>query len=117
MQLLAAFKSVDMNSNSSAPASKSSGEEKGKGRSKARTKKQVSDKDAGHEDEAEEEDPTASGMLGECKPLYQVRDKNGRNQWSTESPEDIVEPAEGKATAKYAFLVRKKVSTHSCWLH
>lgn len=108
MQLLAAFKSVNVESDSAAPAPKSQAKENGKHERKARTKKQVSDEDEDGEEETEEDDPTPPGMLGECKPLYQVRDKNGRNQWSTQEPDDIVEPAEGKATMKYAFLVRKK---------
>ena len=108
MQLLAAFKSVNMDSDTATSAPKSQAKEKGKDERKARTKKQVSDNDEDGEKQTEEVEPTPPGMLGECKPLYQVRDKNGRNQWSTQEPDDIVEPAEGKATMKYAFLVRKK---------
>jgi hypothetical protein len=68
-----------------------------------------------NEDEAEEDDndQTPEGMLAECKPLYQQRDKDGRNQWVVDEPDDVVEAAEGKTTAKYAFLVRKKKSYDS----
>lgn len=111
-QLFAASKAVDMENNTAASTPKTQTKENGKHERKARTKKQVNDEDEDSEEESEKHDPTPPGMLGEYKPLYQVRDKNGRNQWSTEEPDDIVEPAEGKATMKYAFLVRKKkVST------
>ena len=61
----------------------------------------------------EEDDKTPEGALCECKPLYQKRDKDGKYQWVAEEPEDVVEAAEGKETAKFAFLVRKKKSYDS----
>ena len=63
------------------------------------------------QEEPFEDDGTLPGMLAESKPLYQKRNRDGKNQWVQEEPSDTFEAAEGKATAKYAFLVRKTIST------
>ena len=64
-------------------------------------------------EDADEDDGTPVGMWDECKSLYQKPDKDGRFQWVAEEPDDVVEAAEGKATAKFAFLVCKKKSHDS----
>jgi len=53
------------------------------------------------------------GTITEAKSLYAKKDKDGRNQWVTEEPVDIVDAAENEETAKYAFLVRKSTSYDS----
>ena len=75
--------------------------------------KQASDEDQETVVAKPSEDQIAPGMLSDCKPLYQERDKNNRLQWVAKEPDDIVDPVEGKETAKYAFLVRKKKSYDS----
>jgi hypothetical protein len=67
--------------------------------------------DGSKEDKSEEKIPT--GMLAEIKNLYQKVDKQGRHQWVTEYPEDAVEAAENAETARFAFLVRNKISYDS----
>ena len=58
-------------------------------------------------------DPALIGMLAEVKNLYQKKDNDGKYQWVTEFPEDVVEAAENNETAKFAFLVRNKKSYDS----
>jgi hypothetical protein len=57
------------------------------------------------------EDSIAPGSLCEFKPFYARKDKDGKTQWTTKEPEDATEPVEGRATAKYAFLVRLRKSS------
>lgn len=56
------------------------------------------------------DDNTEPGSLTEYKPFYEHKNKEGRTEWTIEEPADIADPVEGKATAKYAFLVRFKKS-------
>jgi hypothetical protein len=53
------------------------------------------------------------GMLAESKSLYQKRNKDGKYQWVTEYPDDLITAAENSETAKYAFLVRNNISYDS----
>ena len=68
-------------------------------------------KDGGKEGSSEDKTPV--GMLAEIKNLYQTLDSQGRHQWVTEYPEDAVEAAESAETARFAFLVRNKISYDS----
>ena len=115
-QLLALFSSANLTSAASAPPTNGQAKGEGKQRGKARGNKQSNDEDEDEDEEGEEEDAvdtTPPGMLGECKPLYQIHDKNGQSQWVVDEPNDILEPAEGKATQKFAFLIRKVKSDDS----
>jgi hypothetical protein len=73
------------------------------------------DAEASLKDNKEEklEDKIPAGMLAEIKNLYQKADKQGRHQWVTEYPDDVVEAAENAETARFAFLVRNKISYDS----
>ena len=113
LQLLGAF-SAAMPAGPQVPAPNAT-QSKGRRGNRARNRnaKQTQEDDIEEKEEEEEDDPTPTGMLGECKPLYQVRDKDGRWQWVAEEPEDVSDAVEGKATAKFAFLVRKRKSDDS----
>ena len=92
-------------------------EDSGPPEKKSKSKATVDDDDDGSigtakdaAKELEPEETVAHGMLGEYKPFYQHRDKDGRLKWTVDEPDDVTEPIEGKATAKYAFLVRLRKS-------
>jgi hypothetical protein len=72
---------------------------------------EATSEDGSKEEKPDEKIPT--GMLAEIKNLYQKVDKQGRHQWVTEYPEDAVEAAENAETARFAFLVRNKISYDS----
>ncbi|OAL30586.1 hypothetical protein AYO20_08673 [Fonsecaea nubica] len=57
--------------------------------------------------------PVAKGSINEAKALYSKKDQDGKDQWVTEEPVDVVEAAENEETAKFAFLVRKQKSYDS----
>ncbi|OAP55270.1 hypothetical protein AYL99_10243 [Fonsecaea erecta] len=59
------------------------------------------------------EPPVPNGSINEAKALYQKKDQDGKYQWVTEEPLDVVEAAENEETAKFAFLVRKNKSYDS----
>ncbi|EXJ69450.1 uncharacterized protein A1O5_07486 [Cladophialophora psammophila CBS 110553] len=67
--------------------------------------------------EEEEEKPKVpavpSGSINEAKALYSQKDKDGKYQWVTEEPVDVLEAAENEETARFAFLVRKQKSYDS----
>lgn len=60
-----------------------------------------------------EVDRTPGGMLADIKNLYQKQDKEGQMQWVTEYPDDVIVAAENTETARFAFLVRNKISSDS----
>lgn len=115
LRFLTALNSAGVSAPTLSPSSTRQAEQKRKRRNKAHNTNAPNAQDGDEDDEAgeEEDDPTPVGMLGECKPLFHIRDKDGRYQWVAEEPKDVLEAAEGKATAKYAFLVRKKKSSDS----
>ncbi|KIW74199.1 hypothetical protein Z517_12139 [Fonsecaea pedrosoi CBS 271.37] len=57
--------------------------------------------------------PVSKGSINEAKALYSKKDQDGKDQWVTEEPVDVVEAAENEETAKFAFLVRKQKSYDS----
>ena len=67
--------------------------------------------------DAKVEEPEApdvpQGSITEAKSLYQKKDSDGKYQWVVDEPQDAVEAAETKETARFAFLVRKKKSYDS----
>lgn len=71
-------------------------------------------KEAAKKTEDKPEEPEVpKGSITEAKPLYHKKDSDGNYQWVTEEPVDVVEAAENKETARYAFLVRQKKSYDS----
>lgn len=65
------------------------------------------------EDKKEDQPEIPKGSISEAKPLYSKKDNDGHYQWVTEEPTDVVDAAENKETARYAFLMRKKKSYDS----
>lgn len=113
LSFLSALKSVDIPPPPAAAPASAKGARRGRGKGRGAAPASAPVNGQSQEAEEEDEDPTPEGMLAECKPLFQQRDQDGRFQWVAEEPEDVVEAAEGKATAKYAFLIRKKKSYDS----
>ncbi|KIX03961.1 uncharacterized protein Z518_07514 [Rhinocladiella mackenziei CBS 650.93] len=74
-------------------------------------KKKVPEEDK-KKDESKEPD-VPQGSISEAKALYAKKDSDGNYQWVTEEPKDVLDAAENKETARYAFLVRKKKSYDS----
>ncbi|KIW93447.1 uncharacterized protein Z519_06052 [Cladophialophora bantiana CBS 173.52] len=74
-------------------------------------------KEKEEEEEVKEEKPKVpavpNGSINEAKALYSQKDKDGKYQWVTEEPVDVLEAAENEETARFAFLVRKQKSYDS----
>ncbi|OAL22249.1 hypothetical protein AYO22_07293 [Fonsecaea multimorphosa] len=64
-------------------------------------------------EEKPKEAPVPKGSINEAKALYSKKDQDGKYQWVTEEPVDVVEAAENEETARFAFLVRKQKSYDS----
>ncbi|KAJ9613961.1 hypothetical protein H2200_002097 [Cladophialophora chaetospira] len=81
------------------------------------TPQQVEDKSAGTEKDVKDDKPkepeVPKGSITEAKALFHKKDSDGKYQWVTEEPLDVVDAAENEETARYAFLVRKKKSYDS----
>lgn len=60
-----------------------------------------------------EEPEVPQGSITEAKSLFQKKDSDGKYQWVVDEPQDVVEAAESKETARFAFLVRKRKSYDS----
>lgn len=65
------------------------------------------------EEDKEKEPEVPQGSITEAKSLYQKQNSEGRFQWVVDEPQDAVDAAETKETARFAFLVRKKKSYDS----
>lgn len=65
------------------------------------------------EEEREKEPEVPQGSITEAKSLYRKKDSEGKFQWVVDEPQDAVDAAETKETARFAFLVRKKKSYDS----
>ena len=64
-------------------------------------------------DDKPKEPQVPHGSITEAKALYSQKDNDGKYQWVTEEPVDVVDAAENEETARYAFLVRKRKSYDS----
>jgi hypothetical protein len=69
--------------------------------------------DKGVKDDEPKEPEVVKGSITEAKALYSKKDNDGKYQWVTEEPVDVVDAAENEKTARYAFLVRKQKSYDS----
>jgi hypothetical protein len=69
--------------------------------------------DKGVKDDEPKEPEVIKGSITEAKALYSKKDNDGKYQWVTEEPVDVVDAAENEKTARYAFLVRKQKSYDS----
>ncbi|KEF54513.1 uncharacterized protein A1O9_09680 [Exophiala aquamarina CBS 119918] len=65
------------------------------------------------QEEEQKESDVPQGSITEAKSLFQKKDSEGKFQWVVDEPQDAVEAAETKETARFAFLVRKKKSYDS----
>src|ERR1700761_280479 len=72
---------------------------------------ETGEKDA--KDDKPKEPEVPKGSIAEAKALYSKKDNDGKYQWVTEEPADVVDAAENAETARYAFLVRKRKSYDS----
>lgn len=61
-------------------------------------------------DDKPKEPEVPKGSISQAKALFHKKDSDGKFQWVTEEPQDVVDAAENEETARYAFLVRKKKS-------
>ena len=81
------------------------------GAAKGKTEKK--DKKEEVKDDKPKEPAVPQGSITEAKALYHKKDNDGKYQWVTEEPVDVVDAAENEETARYAFLVRKTKSYDS----